>query len=433
MSKGRNTKSLRNRALQNRRAARESVVTVKPKIGLALAGGGPLGAMYEIGVLMALDEALLGFDLNEVDIYVGVSAGSFITAGLANGITPAEIYRLFIENESVDGDVLKPEVFLKPAYREYSRRARSVPALFAAGLWRYVTSPFKRGAMDSFAGLSRAIPTGIFDNEAISRFLESAFNQPGRTNDFRRLKHKLYSVATDLDTGQSVKFGGPGADHVPISEAVQASSALPGLFPPVEIDGHYFVDGALRKTLHASVALEDGAELVICINPLVPFDADNARRRGKAEMEKLVEGGLPVVLSQAFRAIMHSRMQVGLSKYVTQYKDADVVLFEPTSDDAEMFFTNLFSYATRKRVCEHAYQRTRLDLLKRRYELEPLFARHGIALDIAALKDEKRTLDTKLRRSRPRLSKNEKLRGASLDLSDTLADLSGWIKTQKVT
>ena len=56
-----------------------------------------------------------------------------------------------------------------------------------------------------------------------------------------------------------------------------------------------------------------------------------------------------MVLSQTFRAIIHSRMHVGLQKYVTQYENADVVLFEPTSDDAEMFFTNLFSYATRRK------------------------------------------------------------------------------------
>ncbi len=401
------------------------------KIGLALAGGGPLGAMYEIGVLLALDEGLVGIDFNDIDIYVGVSAGSFITAGLANGITPAEVYRLFIENESVDGAKLKPEVFLKPAYREYFRRARSIPPLLASGLLRYVTSPFKRGAMDSFASLSRAIPTGIFDNQAISHFLTRAFSQPGRTNDFRQLKHRLYSVATDLDTGQSVSFGAAGLDHIPISKAVQASAALPALFPPVEIEGQYYVDGALRKTLHASVALEDGAQLVLCINPLVPFDADSARRRGKPDMEKLVEGGLPVVLSQTFRAIIHSRMQAGLSKYDTQYKGASVILFEPTSDDSEMFFTNLFSYSTRKRVCEHAYQRTRQDLLKRRYELEPIFTRYGITLDIEALKDGRRSLDAKLRHSRPRVSRNEKLRGTTLDLTDTLADLEHWIKNRQ--
>lgn len=127
---------------------------------------------------------------------------------------------------------------------------------------------------------------------------------------------------------------------------------------------------------------------MLCVNPLVPFDANHARRKGKQELEKLVEGGLPTVLSQTFRAIIHSRMQVGLQKYVTAYKNRDVVLFEPASDDGEIFFTNLFSYATRKRVCEHAYQRTRVDLLHRRHELTPLFAKHGIRLNLEVLRDE---------------------------------------------
>lgn len=405
--------------------------STKPKVALALAGGGPLGAMYEIGVLMALDESIEGLDLNGMDVYVGVSAGSFITAALANGITPSEIYRLFIENEAVDGAKLKPELFLKPAFKEYFRRAKSLPGLVAEGIFRFATKPFSRGPVDAFAGLSRAIPTGIFDNEAISRFLNRTFSLPGRTNDFRQLKSRLYSVATDLDTGQSVSFGGPGFDHIPISKAVQASAALPGLFPPVRIEGHYYVDGALKKTLHASVALEDGAEMVLCINPLVPFDADSARKRGKPDMEKLVEGGLPVVLSQTFRAIIHSRMQIGLSKYDTKYKGADVVLFEPNSDDPEMFFTNLFSYSTRQRVCEHAYQRTRHDLLKRRFELAPIFERYGMTLKVDVLKDESRTLDAKVQRSRPRKTRSDRLRGAMLDLSDAVGELQGLIARRK--
>jgi predicted acylesterase/phospholipase RssA len=396
----------------------------KPKIGLALAGGGPLGAVYETGVLMALDESLTGLDLNDIDVYVGVSAGSFITSGLANGITPEEIYRLFIGNQTIDGARLRPEAFLKPAFREYFQRARSVPLLFVDALWRYLSSPIERGAIDSFAGLARAIPTGIFDNDAISHFLDKAFSEHGRSNDFRKLKHKLYAVATDLDTGQSVKFGAPGFDNIPISKAVQASAALPGLFPPVEIDGRYYVDGALKKTLHASVALDEGARLVICINPLVPFDADLARRHGKPEMKKLVESGLPMVLSQTFRAIIHSRLQAGLAKYGRQYRGANVVLFEPGSDDTEMFYTNLFSYSTRKRVCEHAYQRTRQDLLKRRDVLEPIFAKFGIDYDDEALHDAGRTLETRVRRTRG--AGGERLHDAALDLADTLNELKHW-------
>jgi predicted acylesterase/phospholipase RssA len=65
-------------------------------MGLALAGGGPLGGIYEIGALLALAEALDGLDLNALDVYVGVSSGSFVAAALANGISPSQMYRLFI-------------------------------------------------------------------------------------------------------------------------------------------------------------------------------------------------------------------------------------------------------------------------------------------------------------------------------------------------
>jgi len=409
-------------------------VSARPKVALALAGGGPLGAMYEIGVLMALDESLDGLNLNDMDIYVGVSAGSFITAGLANQLTPTEIYRLFIDNDSRGTrkqGALKPELFLTPALREYGQRLKSLPGLAIKGLVRRVASPFRRTTMESFAPLTRAIPAGIFDNEGIARFLEKTFSQKGRTNDFRKLKHTLYSVAVDLDTGRAVTFGGPGYDHVPISKAVQASAALPGLFPPVEVDDHYYVDGALQKTLNASLALEDGAELVIGVNPLVPYDGDAANRRSKAEMDKLIEGGLPVVLSQTFRTLIHSRMHTGLEKYAAKYKNASIVLFEPGSDDPEMFFTNLFSYASRKRVCEHAYQRTRADLLKRRYELEPVFARFGIKLNIDALKDEKRTLDSRVfKQQQP--TRDQRLHHAKLDLADAVSDLEQWVARARV-
>ena len=357
--------------------------------GLALAGGGPLGAIYETGALLALDEALEGIDFNDIDAYVGVSSGSFIAAALANGIDIATIYRTFIESEGTDHP-LTPNVFLKPALHEYLSRGVTVPRLLLEALWRYLTSPRDRGLMESLAGLARACPTGLFDNAAISRHLSELFAEHGGTDDFRHLGHRLYLVATDLDTGVAVNFGEPGNDRVPISRAVQASAALPGLFPPVEIGGRYYVDGALTKTLHASIALDAGAKLVICVNPIVPFNAELAATQGRPRHAKLVEGGLPVVMSQTFRALIHSRMTVGLSKYDTQYPDANVVLFEPSRDDSEMFFTNPFSYAGRRRVCDHAYQRTRADLLARHSKLEPVFARHGIRIRLDVLRDPHR-------------------------------------------
>src|SRR5688500_5330610 len=92
------------------------------RIGLALAGGGPLGAVYEIGALCARDEALDGLQLNRLDGYVGVLAGSFIAAALANGMTPREVCASFIENDADDENLFKPSLLLRPALGEYARR-----------------------------------------------------------------------------------------------------------------------------------------------------------------------------------------------------------------------------------------------------------------------------------------------------------------------
>ncbi len=359
------------------------------RIGLALAGGGPFGAIYEIGALRALEDSIEGLDLNRLDCYVGVSAGSFLAAALANGIPVGEIHRLFIEGESGEG-ALAPELFMRPAFGEYARRARSVLPIAGRAAWRWLAHPRSRGALESLAALGRAIPTGLFDNEAIHRYLDALFAAPGRTNDFRRLRRKLFLVATDLDTGEKVSFGREGTRHVPISRAVQASAALPGLFPPVEIEGRHYVDGALRKTLHASEALDEGMGLVLCVNPIVPYDAGLAERQGRGPRHALVDGGLPVVLSQTFRAVIHSRLATGLAKYRTQYRGADVVLFEPEPGDGEIFFTNIFGYASRSRVCEHSFQLTRRDLWRRRRRLGPQLARHGLALRLDRLEDPAR-------------------------------------------
>ena len=77
----------------------------------------------------------------------------------------------------------------------------------------------------------------------------------------------------------------------------------------------------------------------------------------------------PVVLSQTFRSLIHSRMRVGMSKYDTQFEDAKVILFEPDRHDSQMFFTNVFKFSDRKAVCQHAYHSTRKQLLQRRAEL----------------------------------------------------------------
>ena len=360
------------------------------RIGLALAGGGPLGAVYEIGALWALAEALEGVDFSGLSCYVGVSAGSLLASCLANGMSPAKLVRL-IDGSAAGEEPFDPELFFVPNYREFLRRGAALPALFGEALWHFTRRGRGHAVTKWLKRAARTVPLGLFDNEPIREYLTRVFAKRGRTDDFRKLPTRLVVVAADLDSGQTIRFGAKGNDWVPISRAVQASTALPGLYPPVQIDGRNCVDGVLLKTLHASIALEEGAELLFCINPIVPVDTTSGERSGVLEPNALRGGGLPAVMSQMFRTLVHSRLELSMSSYVTRFPDSDVVLFEPARDEYELFFSNIFSFETRRSLCELAYRSTRRDLRERAEELAPVFASHGITIRHEVLADVDRS------------------------------------------
>lgn len=361
---------------------------------MALAGGGPFGAIYEIGALCALDDALVGRPLKHCDSFVGVSAGGFLAAALANGLTPRDLWASFIANDGDPEDIFDADLLLRPAWREYGSRLALLPRLMASAAWRLALGDVApAGALRM---LGAALPSGLLSNEGIHRRLSELFAQPGRSNDFRRLSRRLVLVATDLDSGESMPFGLPGHDDVPISRAVQASAALPGLYPPVEIAGRHYVDGALKKTLHASVLLDEGLDLLICLNPLVPFDAgaspvapsgssSRASRHATASIPRLVEGGLPIVLAQTLRTLIHSRLELGMKSYEHTHPDTTILLFEPDHRDPALFMAGTFGYAQRSALATHAYRRTLHTLARRRGELDGLLLRHGLRLNGAVL------------------------------------------------
>lgn len=381
------------------------------RIGLALAGGGPLAAVYEIGALAALEESIEGFDANGAEVYVGISAGAIVAAGLANGIGPHQMVRLFIESDAAHvppGERFVPELMARPAVREFAWRLARLPRLLAGASLDVARG--RAGFVQAFARLREVLPAGLFSGEGLREYLARAFAAPGRSDDFRRLAKKLVIVATDLDTGEAVRFGEGRLAGVPVSLAVQASAAVPGLFPPVEVGGRYYVDGALRKTMHASIALDFGVDLLFCVNPIVPYTAQS---RGT-----LARGGMVDVLSQALRAVLHSRLDTAMERYARAYPHTDILLFQPSERDAEHFFTNIFSYAKRRRMCEQAYQHTRRMLLARRAELAPRLARHGLRLNEAALRD-----------SGLRLVSEAQPPVALPQLARTLDDLERYLKT----
>jgi NTE family protein len=369
----------------------------QPRIALALAGGGPLGAMYEIGALCALQECLDDLPLHRCDHYIGVSSGAFITAGLANGITPKRMCQFFIEQSLVD-EAFDFEALLQPAWHELLARAKQAPELLAKALWDLGFG--KSTWTQALERLGPILPTGLLDNHKLEQEIRALLSRKGRSDDFRQLSARLTLVATDLDSGEAALFGQPGWDHIPISKAITASAALPGLFPPVEIEGRHYADGALKKTLHASVVLEQGVDLLICLNPLVPFHADPQAAR-HLRIPPLVQGGLPAVMNQTFRSLIHSRLALGMKHYQQDYPETDIVLIEPDHRDAELFLANTFSYRHRKDLAEHAYQHTRGWLRNNSMHLQRTFARHGLNLNLQALNDPNRVLIAQARRATP--------------------------------
>ncbi len=373
--------------------------TDRSTIGLACAGGVIEGAIYEIGALCALDEVVEGIDLHDLDIYVGVSSGSLVGGMLANGVSARELSQAVV-SESPDPTLnLEPEVLFRPAVREYAGRLGRLPGTLLSSLRYYLLNPGDLSLLGLLTTFGSVVPTGIFTNAPLARFLAKAFSTSGRTDDFRELARQLYVVAMNLDSAEVTVFGEPGYDHVPISTAIQASTALPGLYTPVEIDGEYYIDGVARRTVHASVGLDAGADLLFCINPIVPINiqlhqhADRLLEQNEnGTHESLADRGLPTVLSQTFRAIVDSRKRTGFKKYEHTHPDADLILIEPECDDESLFFTNIFSFKNRHDVCEHAYRATRQHLRARATELRPVLHRHGLSLRMDVLEDEGRAL-----------------------------------------
>jgi len=120
-------------------------------------------------------------------------------------------------------------------------------------------------------------------------------------------------------------------------------------------------------------------------------------------------------------------LALGMAGYAQSHPHTDILLFEPNRADADMFFTNLFSYSSRRRLCEHAYQKTREELWKRRHQLAPVLEGHGVTIRADVLRDHKMTLVKSLRRSRGVWRETASTAATRL-LTHTLDDLERWLR-----
>jgi predicted acylesterase/phospholipase RssA len=310
-------------------------------------------------------------------------------------------------------------------YREILERLVKAPLTILNAGWDYYKNRHETQLTDLIQSLGELLPSGIFTTEGLGKWVENWLAEPGRTNDFRRLPRKLRIVAVDLDTGGTKVFGRPGGDHVPISKAVQASCAVPGLYCPVRIDEIDYVDGGVRKTAHISLALEERCGLVICVNPIVPVHLPPYQKvfhLSYGDHGVIASAGLPAILDQVFRVTLHSRMQYGISRYRRERPDADILLFEPRPEDLPRFMFNIMRTSGRSSIAQFAYRSTTASLDADYARLARLFGSHGLSLKPPVSQPEAK-VSIEIPEVRERMPASRRL-AASLEILEKRLDAS---------
>jgi predicted acylesterase/phospholipase RssA len=353
------------------------------RTALVLGGGGFTGGVYEIGALRALDLLAVNRTVNDFDVYVGTSAGSFVSSLVANGATPEEMMRVVSQQVPTPFRDVDRSSLMRPNYREFAQSAALLP-LRLLGLARSVVSQVGQlSIIDLAVQLAEGLPSGVYDATAIEEYLEQVLGDPDRSNDFRMLGSELYLTATDLDTCERIVLGAEGWDDVPIARAVAASTALPMVYKPVEIRGHQLIDGGIRSTTNVDVAVERGAEFVIVVNPLVPYVNDFKQEIPTmlgSRVRRVSDMGFPQIGYQSFKLLAHQRLHEAVSHWQEKYPGVDIILIEPDPNDELMFQTNIMDFASRVEIARHGFESVTLKLAADYERLHKVCSKHGIEI-----------------------------------------------------
>ena len=406
------------------RKSRAGSVPRDPRIAVVLAGGAISGGAFEVGGLKALDDFLADRKITDMDLYVGLSAGAILAASLSAGITPDELVGV-LDGSSARLDQLRPLDIFSPNLVESVERplrfgremfsylpklagelARSLPGLPASAA-PAARAWLREPSYRNFEGLANDLlghvaprvkgpnpahpfPSGLFDNASLERWLRASFQRIRVPNEFRAFARErgreLYITACNLDTAERCVFGHDENASLTISQAVQASSALPLFYKPARIHGVDYVDGGVRHTANIDVAIEKGADLIICYNPFRPFsNRPQPRRAGLPENPRLADRGVPVILNQVFRTLLHSRLDLGIRRYLADENfQGDILLLEPREQDARFFATHPLAFWKRGAALRHGFESVRTTLEQDFEQVEEVLGLYGLRLDRAA-------------------------------------------------
>jgi NTE family protein len=213
----------------------------RPRIGLALSGGGALG-LSEIGVLQWMEQNHI-----PVDRVAGTSMGSIIAAMYATGMSPEEIKK-FAENVDWD-DALRSE----PTYRQLGYRRKQDRRDYQ---------------IQAALGLKHGLkgPNGFNSGQGVGLLLDRIAFPVSGIASFDDLPIPFRCVATDMLSGDRVVLRDGS-----LAMAVRASMAIPGVFTPVEINGRVLADGGMVENIPVETVREMDADTVIAIDLSVPL------------------------------------------------------------------------------------------------------------------------------------------------------------------
>ncbi|MFM8322728.1 MAG: patatin-like phospholipase family protein [Chloroflexota bacterium] len=352
----------------------------RSKTALVMAGGGLTGAVYEIGALRAIDDLLVDRTVNDFDIYVGTSAGSIVSSFIANGISPEEMLQVIDGTHPFTHTIERKHLF-NLNFTDYLRWGVKLPFKVLDAWLNYLKNLGDMTLFDLMWTMSEALPPGFYDPSGLKRFIHDAMMELGVTDDFNALKKDLFLVATDLDSGQRAIFG-RGYNEASISSAVSASCALPMVYKPVRINGHDYIDGGTRGNASIDLAIEQGAKLVVCVNPLVPFDNQKQDKIPFLDKEggHLSEKGVQSIVNQVFRIMLHSGLHYHVKQLRRAHPEVDIILIEPSAEDYQMFFYNIMRYSARLVVARHGFESATVDLAVDYPYYRNVLARHGIPI-----------------------------------------------------
>jgi len=215
----------------------------RPKIGLALSGGGARGAAH-IGILRVLEQLHI-----PIDYIAGTSMGSIIAGLYAIGMSPDEIEHAFT---TIDWNHIFDDN--PPRETRAFRRKRDDDLYVDAASVGYNDGNIE-------------LPTGLIQGQKFDLELRKLTLQAAEIRDFDKFPIPYRAVATDINNGKAVVF-----DKGDIALAMRASMAVPAVFAAVEVDGVTLVDGGIADNLPIDVVRKMGADIIIAVDISTPLD-----------------------------------------------------------------------------------------------------------------------------------------------------------------